>query len=394
MGVKIQKPGESGHPGGNRRIYVRVNYLNHRKTRVFNSSKAAQDYADAVEYHLKHGEVDRVFSNPKPEPAAPAPTFKEASERWLVVDAPSFKPGTREDYKCILNLHVLPTFGERPLPSIASSDVEDWWGRIQAKGLSRVRQSRIRTVLNHVFTRAVKSKLVAENPVAAIAGRIGLEEGEVRQAEWLSEPELANLLHAAEVQEPRYYPILLTIASTGVRLGEAVGLQVGDVNLDRCKIAVRRAIRKRHEGSPKRGKPRTVDVPPSAIAVLRGWIDVVRAEAAVRGEEACWLFPSGTGKPVDEPVIRDALTRILKAAGIQRRITPHALRHTYASLALQRGVPLLVVSRQLGHKSIAITADIYGHLLPDATREAAAAWEAILTTPRRNPDATPSTEAP
>jgi hypothetical protein len=67
-------------------------------------------------------------------------------------------------------------------------------------------------------------------------------------------------------------------------------------------------------------------------------------------------------------------------------------RHTYASLALQRGVPLLVVSRQLGHSSIAITADTYGHLAPDATREAATAWEAILTEHSRNPRATAATD--
>ncbi|HWU37294.1 MAG TPA: hypothetical protein VN203_06545, partial [Candidatus Acidoferrum sp.] len=64
------------------------------------------------------------------------------------------------------------------------------------------------------------------------------------------------------------------------------------------------------------------------------------------------------------------------------------LRHTYASLALQRGVPLLTVSRQLGHGSIAITADVYGHLAPEATREAATTWDAILTEHFRNPRAT------
>jgi len=61
-------------------------------------------------------------------------------------------------------------------------------------------------------------------------------------------------------------------------------------------------------------------------------------------------------------------------------------------LALQRGVPLLVVSRQLGHASIAITADVYGHLIPEATRVAADAFQAILTAPRRNPGATPAAE--
>ena len=67
-----------------------------------------------------------------------------------------------------------------------------------------------------------------------------------------------------------------------------------------------------------------------------------------------------------------------------------ASRHTYASLALQRRVPLLVVSRQLGHASIAITADGYGHLIPEATRAAADALEAILGEHSRNPRATPA----
>lgn len=88
--------------------------------------------------------------------------------------------------------------------------------------------------------------------------------------------------------------------------------------------------------------------------------------------------------------MREALRRALRAAGIRRPVRLHDLRHTYASLALHRGVPLLTVSRQLGHASIAVTADVYGHLAPDATREAAAAWEAILTAPTRNARATPA----
>jgi integrase len=80
--------------------------------------------------------------------------------------------------------------------------------------------------------------------------------------------------------------------------------------------------------------------------------------------------------------------RALKAAGITRPFRLHDLRHTYASLAIRRGVDLLVVSRQLGHHSIKITADLYGHLAPEATRKAADAWEAILTAPARNPGAT------
>jgi len=391
MGVKIQKPGEPGHPGGNRRTYVRVNYQGHRRTRVFNSSKAAQEYAGQVEAMLKLGKVDEVFTDPAP--LAPTPTFAEAAERWWAVDGATMKGGTQDTYQNILSKHLLPTFGPRVLSDISVGDVEAWWVSIRATGLSQKRLRTIRGVLAGIFKRAVAGGLIGRNPADAISGRMGKEDREVRQVEWLTEPELVKVLSVAKERELRYYPILLTIASTGLRLGEAVGLQVGDVNLEQCKLHIRRAVRKRREGSPKSGKPKTVDVPPSTIAVLRQWIDVVRAEAAVRGQEAMWLFPSATGTPVDEPLVRKALKRILPFAGIQRRITPHALRHTYASLAIQRGVPLLVVSRQLGHASIAITADVYGHLVPEATRAAADAFEIILTSPGRNLGATPSSEA-
>jgi integrase len=244
--------------------------------------------------------------------------------------------------------------------------------------------------LSGIFRRGVIIGVLPRNPVEAIRNRLGQEDRELRQAEWLTEAELTRFLAVAAEREPHHYPFFLIIASTGLRAGEAMGLQVGDVDLGRCRLAIRRAIRKHRVGSPKSGKPRTVDVPPSTVAVIRRWIDVVRAEAAVRGEEATWLFPSRTGRPMEERFALKAFRRALTGAGIERRIRLHDLRHTYASLVLQRGVPLLVVSRQLGHASIAITADVYGHLAPEATRAAADALEAILTTPGRNPGATPA----
>jgi len=135
-----------------------VNDKGRRLTRAFNSSKSAQHYAATVEYQLKYGNPEEVFREPAAAPPPPAPTFKDATKRWLAVDGPSFKSGTLEDYECILSLHNLPTFANRPLPSI---------------------------------TRAEASELIAQSPVIAVAGRISREAGEVRQAEWLTEPELA-----------------------------------------------------------------------------------------------------------------------------------------------------------------------------------------------------------
>lgn len=391
MGVKIQKPGDPGHPGGNRRIYVRVNFKGHRKTRVFNSKKAAEGYTGQIEAMLKLGKVEDVFTDPAPV-SAPVPTFKEAAERWWAIESPTMKGGTQDTYRNILDKHLLPAFGARSLADITIPDVEVWWAGLRSQGYSHKRLATIRGILTGIFRRAVTAGLVHRNPVEAIAGRMGREDREVRQAEWLTEPELTKVLAMAKEREPRYSPLLLTIASTGIRLGEALGLQVGDVDADRCTLAIRRSVRKHRIGSPKSGKPRTVSVPPSTIGVLRDWMDTVRAEAAVRGQEALWLFPGTTGQPIEDKCPGQAMRRVLQLARIPRPLRLHDLRHTYARLAIQQGVPLLVVSRQLGHASIAITADTYGHLVPDATREAAEAWEAILDGASRNPRATSAPE--
>ena len=372
-------------------MYVRVNHQGHRKTRTFNSAKAAEEYASTVEALLKLGQVEGIFTEPITE-EAPVVTFAKAAERWWALDGAAFKGGTRDTYQNILNRHILPVFRDRDVSTITETDIETWWATIRASSLSFEHLGNIRAVLTGVFRRAAITKVIPSSPAETITGRLGREDREVRQAEWLTEPELDKYFAAIQSQEPRYYAFLLTIASTGLRLGECMGLQVGDVDFDRSRLSIRRGVRKRKITSPKSGKARTVDVPPSAMAVVRKWLDVIGAEAAVRGQEPLWLFPSVTGAPIDYMRVRDAHHRGLKAAGIPRRLRPHDLRHTYASLALQRGVPLLVVSRQLGHSSIAITADLYGHLAPDATREAAQAWEAILTRAGRNPRATDTPE--
>ncbi len=82
MGVKLQRPGEPGHPGGNRRVYVRLNHRGQRRTRVFNSLAAARRYAEQVEALLKLNQAEAVFTDPAPPAEAPPPVpFEEAAER-------------------------------------------------------------------------------------------------------------------------------------------------------------------------------------------------------------------------------------------------------------------------------------------------------------------------
>lgn len=148
-------------------------------------------------------------------------------------------------------------------------------------------------------------------------------------------------------------------------------------------------MRRGYISSPKNGKGRVVDAPATTMAVLEQTRELRQVEAAVNGKEARWLWPGeDDAMPVTEQPIRRGLRRALKAAGL-RQIHPHTLRHSYATLAIQAGVHLLTVSRQLGHASIALTADLYSHAVPGGDRAAAEVMEGILagnqTQPPRNP---------
>jgi len=129
-----------------------------------------------------------------------------------------------------------------------------------------------------------------------------------------------------------------------------------------------------------------VDVPATMMAVLVREREIRQAEAAVHGTEARWLFPSPTeNMPLSDNAVRDAFYKTLTAASLPR-VRVHALRHTYATLEIQAGTPLLTVSRQLGHSGISTTADTYGHDGPGSNRAAADAMEAILTDNPAQPD--------
>ena len=175
------------------------------------------------------------------------------------------------------------------------------------------------------------------------------------------------------------------LVHTGLRRGEALALRWMDVDLDRGTLRVRGTLA-RIDGvlvvtEPKTAKSnRFVPISVPADHLLQ---DVRRAQAAERAHAgSAWhetghVFTTETGEPCDP---RNAL-RAFKVAAAQAGIPGaglHTLRHSAASVMLTHGIPLKVVSEILGHSSIAITADVYGHVAPDVSREAVATLGGVL----------------
>jgi len=186
---------------------------------------------------------------------------------------------------------------------------------------------------------------------------------------------------------PHHYPALLCAARTGVREGELIGLKWTDVDFNGRFIEVRRNVSRGRVTTPKSGKARKVDMSLQLTNTLDGLLGKIKAEALKhemekpqeerrKSEEVLtevmdsWIFTTPVGTQLDPNNLRKyVFYRCLDLAEL-RRVRFHDLRHTFASLLIQQGESLAYVRDQLGHHSIQITVDTYGHLVPGGNRQA------------------------
>jgi integrase len=249
--------------------------------------------------------------------------------------------------------------------------------------------------LRAILYQAQVDGLIASNPAARF-GRLFNARHDAREHVATLEPEgVASVLNAATKWYPNHALAVRVLFYTGMREGELLGLQWDDVDWARNLIDLRRTVAFRRGrlivNTPKSGKLRTVDAPGSLIAALRDRYSIRQTEAAVAGVAASpWVCPSATdpAKPLNDAWFRDRVWRpLLDKAGV-RHVRVHDARHTYTSLMLRRGVPIAYVSNQLGHSSISITVDLYGHFIPGADRHHVEGLADAIETAGTGPDAT------
>jgi integrase len=157
-----------------------------------------------------------------------------------------------------------------------------------------------------------------------------------------------------------------------MRVGELSGLQWGDIDFNGKFITVRRCFTRGREEQTKTGKQRRVDMSDTLAETLLTHRKRLREEWLKEGKNEIpkWVFPNQEGNPLEYYNLKHRhFEKCLEKAGL-RRIRFHDLRHTFASLLIQNGESLAYVKDQLGHSSIKMTVDVYGHLVPAANRAA------------------------
>ena len=306
----------------------------------------------------------------------PSITVRAYGRRWLGQVAAAIKPKTLRGYEQNLRLHILPALGAVPVARLRVGLLRSLLVEKLGVGLSRNTVRLIHATVRAMLSAAVDDGILVANPAFGLGRKLKLgkraDADEPIRA--MTAEQLDRFLRAAAQHDPRHYPLFLLLARTGLRLGEALGLRSSDCDLPVREIRVCRTLAAMRRGtipedrlgSPKPGRARTVDVSRQLAEVLTG-LEIDQKRDVLRrgtGRIPPWVFATREGTPLDESRVRKAFKRLLTLASLRRTLSPHCLRHTYASLMLQAGAPLTYVRDQLGHSSIQVTADIYGRWLP------------------------------
>lgn len=306
-------------------------------------------------------------------------------QEWLPAIAATVRPATWDSYSRVLRLHVIPMpVGRVPVQEVDGPRLNTLYARLlRAKpdghGLSPRSVQYVHVILHRAFRDAIRWDRLFRNPCDAADPPRGLTRPRLRV--W-SAQEVAHFLRLAA--EDRLIGLWHLICTTGMRRGEALGLQWEDVDLDAGRLSIKRTLIQIANytkdgtdwtlGAPKtRSGFRLVELDARTVAVLR-------AHRARQAEERLrlgghyltndFVFTRHDGRPLHPKLVSQQFRRLVRRLELPT-LSVHGLRHTWATLALQAGVHPKVVQERLGHAQISVTLDTYSHVTPAMDREAA-----------------------
>jgi integrase len=373
MGVKVTKRGK--------KFFVFVTHHGQRKAKCVGTSRdAAEEVKRELEARLALRDLGFLAADKKQ-----VPTFDAYSQRWLrEYAAVECKPSTVRSYEQLLRVHVTPRFGEKPLTEITREQIKTFVtglsqaykvvNELKVRKFSRNTLRLIVCALRSVLGAAVEDGLIASNPASKV-GRFIKTEKPVRQASAMTRDEAERFLDAIEELTPEWRPFFLAALRGGLRKGELIALTWGDIQFGESAedpnryILVQRNWSHGHFTSPKGKKSRRVDLSKQLRGVLMDLRDSRLLAAMMAGNTSIadeLVFPSRAGTVLKPDNIAPRyMAPALAKAGL-RHFRFHDLRHTFGSLLIHDGASLTYVKEQMGHSSIQITVDTYGHLIPGA----------------------------
>ena len=306
-------------------------------------------------------------------------TCREFLRRWLSdYAATRVSNKTLQRYSEICELHLIPHFGNLALSKLEPLHIQTAYAKMLRDGRVKGGPLSGRTVLHHhrvlrqALSQAVAWKLLQRNP-ADLIDAPRAKKAVVCVYDEAQAHELLVRLSGSDL----HLPVAIAL-HTGMRRGEILALRWSDIDFERLQIQVSRSLEQVKRvltvKGTKTGKSRTISIGPALIKVLRSHKAQQNTERLGLGEffednDLVYSGPDGT------PKVPHCLSDAFRAA--KRRITQlpsltfHGLRHTHATILLRNGIHIKVVSERMGHSSVAITLEVYGHVIPGMQEKAA-----------------------
>ena len=362
MGVKVREkvPGSDVW-------WIFINHQGKRLSKKVGMEKAAREAAKEIEARITLGK--EFLPRKKP----PRPTLNEQYKHFFKTYLETaVRPSTQSSYETNFRVHILPALGPARLDGITRAKVKDLVASLVSKKLARPTIRIITAQLCALLNQAVEDGIIDTNPAVKLSKFYRNAPVRHEEIQPLRHDEVIVFLETAEREFGKYYAIFLCAIHTGLRTGELIGLQWGDIDFFNKLIVVRRSVVRRRIQATKSDKIRRVDMSDSLFTVLRGLRKKRRQEWLAKGKNEIpeWVFCARNGNFMDPYNLKDRyFYKCLEKAGL-RRVRFHDLRHTFATLLIEQGYPLPYIQQQLGHSSIRMTVDVYGHLAPSSSREA------------------------
>jgi integrase len=282
-----------------------------------------------------------------------------------------FSPHATTSIETEYRLRISPALGHLRLDEVTRERVELWLADLVARASSRRMVTQAVATLRMILSTAVSWGRIATNPASRLRLPVPDTHAQQRVERVLTETQLARLL-ADGPGTLRIATMLRVAAEGGLRRGEIIGLRWGEVHLVERRIEVRRSVwhvdGKVGEKTAKGRRSRNVAISEATAALFGDWFteSVTCGGADPHG----YVWPGTNSAPMNAHSPTQAVKRALVRAGLvdegeRPLVTLHGLRHTCGSILLARSVPLIVVSRHLGHADPNITARVYAHLLSD-----------------------------
>ena len=293
------------------------------------------------------------------------PTFAEVADMWLEVKKQNIRASTHEQYRGHIENHLKPFFTGIWITRIGYDQVEQFLSHCYDEEMNIATTKKILVNLGAIMTYAVRKRLIDYNPVRDIEKPKGqTNHDEEKDLKILEPSELIRLFDNAP--DSKHKTIFMVAGTTGLRQGEILGLKWTDIDWINGQVHVNRTYNHFAFYDPKsQASKRKVDVPPQTLKQLKKW------RLACIKSDLDLIFPNENGKPLSAlNMFNRKFIPTLKKARL-KKIRFHDLRHTYASIQIDLEANPKYIQSQMGHSSIRITLDTYGHLMKEVNQEAA-----------------------